>query len=197
MLRTSRERAQPLGVLLLLTKTAFYPEPIQKIVSYQKEIDLEFLFTPVTPFCASCSAQTNTHTCRMRSPLPTGPSVQQQEKHNSHSSTNVSEGQQVNCKDRLGVKTQGLLLLLLCVWEFLVASQRNKVAATTRPLLLPCDSIGSIASLSKSCLLFLSLCLMQHWLVLTAFFKNVLKYFVMHHNTYSKEPPDCTHYYRW
>lgn len=139
-----------------------------------------------------------TRICAQRGPpLSMGPSVQQQEKHSSPSNTSVSEGQQVNCKDRLGVKAQGLLLLLLCVWEFLVVSQRNKVGATTRPLLLLCDSVGSVASLSKSSLLFLSICLMQHWLVLTAFFKNVLKYSVMHGNTCSKESPDCTHYCRW
>lgn len=75
-----------------------------------------------------------------------------------------------------------------------VVSQRNKPRATAHPPPLPCDSAGSITSHSKSCL---SPWLMPRCLVLTAFFKNVLKYSVMHHNTYSKESPDCINYYRW
>jgi len=93
--------------------------------------------------------------------------------------------------------TQGLFLFLLRVYEFQVISQRNRHGAAAHLQLLPCDSIGSVASRSKSCLLFMSPCLMLRCLVLTAFFKSLLKYSVMHHNIYSKESPDCINYYRW
>lgn len=106
-------------------------------------------------------------------------------------------GQQEICENEARVKIRGCFLLLLRVWEFWVVSQRNKCGVTAHPPLLPCDSIGSIASRSKSCLLFLALCLVLHCLVLAAFFKNVLKYSVMHHNIYSEESPDCINYYRW
>lgn len=59
--------------------------------------------------------------------------------------------------------------------EFWVVSQRNKHKATAHPPLLPRDSIGSVASRSKSCLLFPSPHLMPPCLVVTAFFKNILE----------------------
>lgn len=118
MLRTSREKAQPLPVLLLLTNATFYPEPTQRTVCYQKKIGLKFLFTSVATFLASCFAHVNMHTCRTRTLLSMGPSVHQQAKHNSPSNTSVSKGQQVNCKDRLGVDS-GPAFALLCENFFL------------------------------------------------------------------------------
>lgn len=113
MLRTPRELRLSQCCYFLQTQP-FILKLLRGLFATIRRFGLEFLFSPVTPFLASCSAHANMHTCRTRTPLSMGASVQQQVKHSSPSSTSVSEGQQVNCKDGLGVKTQGLLLLLLC-----------------------------------------------------------------------------------
>lgn len=83
MLRTSRESARPLPVLLLLTNTTFYLEPTQRTVSYQKKICLEFLFTLVAPFLASCSCTCKHAHMQNKDALFMEPSVQQQAKNRS------------------------------------------------------------------------------------------------------------------
>lgn len=109
--------------------------------------------------------------CTRRSPPSHGifSVVSLQQQHGPPPDAGVFGGQQVICEEQGKSQDRRPPVCFCCVCGNFGWFRRGIRTG------LPCDSIGSVASRSKSCLLFVSPCLMPHCLVLTAFFKNVIK----------------------
>lgn len=106
-------------------------------------------------------------------PLPAASSAQLWQKHSSLPISDVSEGQQVICKEQDESEDSRPLFAPAVSMGICVVSRRNKHRAAAHARLVLCDSAGSITSCSKSCLLSLSLWLMPRCLSNSIFQKLI------------------------
>lgn len=162
-------------------------------------MDLKFVLIPAALFLAFSSAHISTGAHRVKLLLPARSAVWQQQKHNSFSYTDEFGGSRRFAKNSERKGSRLLFAPAVCAWT---------MGGFTEEWALGCCSSPHHSHVATSCikshLLFISPCLMLHCLVLTAFFKivlkhsvHILKYSVMHDNTYSEESPDCINSYRW
>lgn len=118
---------------------------LRGLFATKRRFGLEFLFSPVTPFLASCSAHANMHTCRTRTPPFHGSFCATAGEAQLSFQHQCVWGAASELQRQTGRKDSGPPFApALCIWEFLVVSQRNKVGATTHPL---CSHVRELAPL--------------------------------------------------